>query len=317
MCLWAALAWCLSNSWQEAGFLGQSLRTGPGAHGCAGLFAKAALQLCGSDSGASGECHIVAECAGNRFQILMSEPDCILREPTVCQENISEAFIWKRVYVIGRWNALPSCFNMHFIKQTHAHTMLVNRWGTGGRPRCGFVLAAAHSRRELLTLRWKDYSGGDFPAASQEKKCGFIKENESQLQINLLYSIVSWYLFLRMTFLMKSSGGFAMMAGGVCGTFYKFGSSDFPSVVPCTAFRGKMDTRLWIVTEVFAKLEIHSSLFFFFHKATKQLFHIPFVSHISSDTHFPPTSIYPQQFPFHDVSVSASGPQQHFFKPNA
>lgn len=70
-------------------------RTGSRAHGCAGIPAKTALQLCGSDSGASGECNVVAKCAGNRLQNLVSEPDCRLREPTVCQENISEAFIWK------------------------------------------------------------------------------------------------------------------------------------------------------------------------------------------------------------------------------
>lgn len=91
----------------------------------------------------------------------------------------------------------------------------------------------------MLILRWKDYSGGDFPAASEEKKCGFIKENESQLQINQLYSIVSWYLFLRIIFFMKSSSGFAMMAAELCGSFHRFGSSDFPSVTPCTGFRGK------------------------------------------------------------------------------
>lgn len=142
---------------------------------------------------ASRECNVVAQCAGNRLKNLVSEPDCRLRKPTVCQENISEAFIWERVYIIGRLNTLPSCSNMHFMKQTHAHAMLVNRWGTGGRPRCGSVLAPAHSRGELLILRWKDYTEGDFPASSQEKKSGFIKENKSQLQINLLYSIVSCF----------------------------------------------------------------------------------------------------------------------------
>lgn len=314
MCLWAASGWCLSNAWEGAGFLGQSPRTGPGAY--AGIPAKAALQLYGSDSGAGGECNIVAECAGNRLQNLVSEPDCRLRELTVCQENISEAFIWKRVYIIGRWNALPSCSNTHFIEQTHAHTMLVNRWHTGVRPGCGSVLAADHSRGELLILRWKDCSGGDFPAASQENKCGFIKENESQLQMKLLYSIVSWYLLLRMIFLMKSSGGFAMMAVGLCGTFHRFGSSDFPGVTPCTAFRGKMGTRLWIVTEVFAKLEIHSSLFFFSDKAAKQLFHIPFVFHISSDTvSHPPLSIL-SSFLFMMLLFQLQGSKNIFFKPN-
>lgn len=171
--------------------------------------------------------------------------------------------------------------------------MHIQWWLTGEvQPRCGFVWAAAHSRRELLILRWKDYSGDDFPAASQEKKCGFIKENESQLQIILLYSIVSWYLFLRMMLLMKSSGGFAMMAGVLCGTFHRFGSSDFPGVTPCTAFRGKMNTRLWIVTEIFAKLEIHSSLFFSLTRQPNNFFtSFLFLKSLQTPISHPPLSI--------------------------
>lgn len=166
--------------------------------------------------------------------------------------------------------------------------MLVNRWGTGGRPRCGSVLAPAHSRGELLILRWKDYTEGDFPASSQEKKSGFIKENKSQLQINLLYSIVSCYLLLRMIFLMKSIGGIAMMAEGFCGISHRFGSFDFPNVIPCTAFRGKMATKLW--TQKFLQI-LKSSVPYFFWRGSYATFSHPFCfSHIFR--HPFPTHLY-------------------------
>lgn len=111
----------------------------------------------------------------------------------------------------------------------------------------------------------------------------------------MLYSIVSWYLFLRMIFLIKSSGGFAMMAGGLCGTLHRFGSSDLPNVTPCTAFRGKMSTGLWLVTVVFAKLDIYSSLLFFFF-LTRQLSNfftsLLFLTSLQTPISHPPLSIH-------------------------
>lgn len=110
---------------------------------------------------------------------------------------------------------------------------------------------------------------------------------------------------------MKSRGGFAMMTAGLgC----RCGSSGFPSVTPHTAFRGKMGTWLWIIIEVFAKLEIHSSLIFFLSRQLSKFFRpLFFLISVQTPISYPLLSSvdHPQQFPFHDASVSAPGFLKH------
>lgn len=91
---------------------------------------------------------------------------------------------------------------------------------------------------------------------------------------------------------MKSRGGFAMMAAGLGCALHRCGSSGFPSVTPHTAFRGKMGTWLWIIIEVFAKLEIHSSLIFFLSRQLSKFFR-PLLLLISVQTPISyPLSVY-------------------------
>lgn len=143
------------------------------------------------------------------------------------------------------------------------------------------------------------------------------KRNKSKWKLitdSSVYCGASWYYLLGIIFLMKSRGSFAVMAAGLGCTLHRCGSSGFPSVTPHTAFRGKMGTWSWIIIEVFAKPEIHSSLIFFLSRQLSKFFRpLLFLISVQTPISYPLLSTvdHPQQFPFHDASVSAPGFLKH------